>query len=369
MFEIVYAILIRWKKKWRVWHMLTEQQIRVEVSKIVDPLLGVTLADTNGILEVRINEEKNHVSLKLAIGEEGGGEQLHVQNQVVEVVKGLGANTVGLRFEKLPDKTIKKFVDENGQRNPLANVEVIAIASGKGGVGKSTLTANLAVALARKGKRVGLIDCDIYGFSIPDMMGIEDGLRVENERIIPAERFGVKVVSMGFFVEDNSPIIWRGPMLGKAIAQFLEDVEWGELDYLLLDLPPGTGDVQMDLHKMIPDFKEIIITTPHPTAAYVATRAATLALKTEHELIGVVENMSYYISQQTGVKEYIFGKGGGEILAKEVGTELLAQIPLEQPAYEIADAMEAVEFAPSIYKESDPNVKYFDQIADKIISR
>ena len=346
--------------------MITEQDIRTHVSKIEDPLLGVTLSETEGILDVRINEEKNHVSLKIGIGKTGGGEQLHMQTQIVDVVKGLGANTVGLRFEQLPDEMIAKFVSE--KENSLAHTEVIAIASGKGGVGKSTITANLAVALARKGKKVGLIDCDIYGFSIPDMMGIEEGLKVENEKIIPAERFGVKVMSMGFFVEDNSPIIWRGPMLGKAITQFFEDVAWGELDYLLLDLPPGTGDVQLDLHKMLPDFKEIVVTTPHPTAAFVATRAATLALKTEHPLIGVVENMSYYVSKETGVKEFIFGQGGGEILAKEVGTELLAQIPLEQPVYDVQSARESKEFAPSIYKEDDPNRKYFEQIADKILS-
>ena len=249
--------------------MITEQVLRTHIAQVTDPLLGVTLAETQGILEIRINEEKNHVSLKIGIAETGGGEQLHMQNQIVEIVKGLGANTVGLRFEKLPDATIAKFVSE--QENPMQNATVIAIASGKGGVGKSTITANLAVVLAKKGKKVGLIDCDIYGFSIPDMMGIEQGLRVENEKIIPAERFGVKVMSMGFFVEDNSPIIWRGPMLGKAISQFFEDVAWGELDYLLLDLPPGTGDVQLDLHKMLPDFKEIVVTTPHPTAAFVAT--------------------------------------------------------------------------------------------------
>ena len=346
--------------------MITEQVLRTHIAQVTDPLLGVTLAETQGILEIRINEEKNHVSLKIGIAETGGGEQLHMQNQIVEIVKGLGANTVGLRFEKLPDATIAKFVSE--QENPMQNATVIAIASGKGGVGKSTITANLAVVLAKKGKKVGLIDCDIYGFSIPDMLGIEQGLRVENEKIIPAERFGVKVMSMGFFVEDNSPIIWRGPMLGKAISQFFEDVAWGELDYLLLDLPPGTGDVQLDLHKMLPDFKEIVVTTPHPTAAFVATRAATLALKTEHELIGVIENMSYYVSKETGVKEYIFGKGGGEILAKEVGTELLAQIPLEQPIYEVHSLEKSQEFAPSIYKENDPNLKYFEQIADKILA-
>ena len=181
-----------------------------------------------------------------------------------------------------------------------SGVQFIAVASGKGGVGKSTVTVNLAVALARKGKRVGIIDADIYGFSVPDMMGIEDRPQIVNERVIPIEKFGVRVMSMGFFVEDNAPIVWRGPMLGKMLRNFFAEIEWGELDYLLLDLPPGTGDVALDVHQLIPQSKEIIVTTPHATAAFVAARAGAMAIKTEHEIIGIVENMSYYISQERG---------------------------------------------------------------------
>ncbi len=156
--------------------------------------------------------------------------------------------------------------------SPNSKTTFLAVASGKGGVGKSTVSVNLAVALARLGKKVGIIDADIYGFSVPDMMGIEKRPIVRGDKIIPVERLGVKVISMGFFVEDNAPVIWRGPMLGKMLNHFFTEVEWGDLDYLVLDLPPGTGDVALDVHSMLPSCKEIIVTTPHPTAAFVAAR-------------------------------------------------------------------------------------------------
>ena len=237
----------------------------------------------------------------------------------------------------------------------------IAIASGKGGVGKSTMSVNLAVSLARLGKKVGLIDADIYGFSVPDMMGITDRPVVKENKLIPVERFGVKVISMGFFVEDNSPIIWRGPMLGKVLNQFFNDVQWGDLDYLLLDLPPGTGDVALDLHTMLPTCKEIIVTTPHPTAAFVAARAGVMALKTEHEILGVVENMSYFESKLTGEKEYVFGQGGGDKLAEELNTKVLGQLPLAQPDWNEED------FAPSVYQEDHRLGKIYREIAEKVI--
>ena len=239
----------------------------------------------------------------------------------------------------------------------------IAIASGKGGVGKSTVSVNLAVALARQGKRVGLVDADIYGFSVPNMMGINEKPQVEDEQIVPIERFGVKVISMGFLVDDNKPIIWRGPMLGKMINNFLINVKWGELDYLLLDLPPGTGDVALYVHQMLPTSKEIIITTPHATAAYVAARAGSMAISTNHEVIGVIENMSYFESKLTGEREYIFGKGGGEDLAKELNVELLGQLPLGQPE------IDENNFAPSVYGVDHQNGKIFDRIAQKLINK
>lgn len=256
-----------------------------------------------------------------------------------------------------------------GLASPLltedSNVKFIAVASGKGGVGKSTVTVNLAVALARRGKRVGIIDADIYGFSVPDMMGIEERPVVVNERVIPIEKFGVKVMSMGFFVEDNSPIVWRGPMLGKMLRNFFQEIEWGELDYLLLDLPPGTGDVALDVHQIIPQSKEIIVTTPHATAAFVAARAGAMAIKTEHEIIGVVENMSYYVSTSTGEKEYVFGRGGGARLAESLNADLLAQIPLGAPDNHISEP----DFSPSVYKADTETGKLYLELADSVLRK
>ncbi|WP_028609621.1 Mrp/NBP35 family ATP-binding protein [Paenibacillus harenae] len=249
--------------------------------------------------------------------------------------------------------------------DPRSGVQFIAVASGKGGVGKSTVTVNLAVALARKGKRVGIIDADIYGFSVPDMMGIEERPNVVNERVIPIEKFGVQVMSMGFFVEDNSPIVWRGPMLGKMLRNFFQEIEWGELDYLLLDLPPGTGDVALDVHQIIPQSKEIIVTTPHATAAFVAARAGAMAIKTEHEIIGVVENMSYYVSTSTGEKEYVFGRGGGARLAETLHAELLAQIPLGAPDNHPSEP----DFSPSVYKAESETGKLYLELADRVLSK
>ncbi|MEK4231545.1 Mrp/NBP35 family ATP-binding protein [Anoxybacillus sp. FSL W8-0703] len=333
--------------------MLTEKQVVELLETIYDPFLKKTFKETGAIQEVKINEEKGLVSVKIALAKMETAQQLQVQQTVVQRLKDAGASSVGLRFAQLP------LEEERMVNEPI----YLAIASGKGGVGKSTVSVNLAVSLARLGKKVGLIDADIYGFSVPDMMGITERPIVRGEKIIPVERLGVKVISMGFFVEDNSPVIWRGPMLGKMLKNFFDEVEWGELDYLLLDLPPGTGDVALDVHTMLPTSKEIIVTTPHPTAAFVAARAGAMAVRTNHEVVGVIENMSYFESKTTGEKEYIFGKGGGQKLAEELQTDLLGQLTLGQPDWNDDD------FAPSVYGEDHPIGKVYMDIARKIIAK
>lgn len=349
--------------------MLSRDEVVQLLNPVIDPFLHKTLEETSGIKEVTIKEDKQHVSVKVAIGKTNTAEQMQLQQELVGILKRNGAVTVGLRFEQLPNEIIQKFQPavENAKEKELMGgnkqPNFLAIASGKGGVGKSTVTVNLAIALRRLGKKVGIIDADIYGFSVPDMMGIEERPIVRGEKIIPVERFGVKVISMGFFVEDNSPIIWRGPMLGKMLNSFFKEVEWGDLDYLLLDLPPGTGDIAMDVHELLPSCKEIIVTTPHPTAAFVAARAGQMALKTEHEILGVVENMAYFESKLTGEREFVFGQGGGKKLAEVLNTKVLGQLPIQQP-YEDEDV-----FAPSVYQEDHPNGKAYHHIAAKVIAK
>ncbi|MEB2493171.1 Mrp/NBP35 family ATP-binding protein [Peribacillus frigoritolerans] len=350
--------------------MLTEEKVLNLLKDLKDPFLHKNLEETNGIIEIKIKPEKNHVSVKLAIAKTGTAEQMQMQSEVVDLLKANGAESVGIRFTELSEEELAKHREsipqgeaDQGLLGPNSKTEFIAIASGKGGVGKSTISVNFATSLARLGKKVGLVDADIYGFSVPDMMGITKRPVVRGEKIIPVERFGVQVISMGFFVEDNAPIIWRGPMLGKMLNSFFNEVEWGDLDYLVLDLPPGTGDVALDVHTMLPSCKEIIVTTPHPTAAFVAARAGAMAIKTEHEVIGVIENMSFFESKTTGEKEYVFGKGGGEKLAEELRTEVLGQLPLQQPDWDEED------FAPSIYAADHRLGRIYEDIAKKVIEK
>lgn len=348
--------------------MLTKEQVIEIIGELEDPVINVPLSETEGIKEVSIKEEKEHVSVKVMIAKLGGQPQLDLQMQIVKKLKENGAKTVGIRFEEMDESMLEQFRGVSTSEieklvDPNNKVTFISIASGKGGVGKSTVSVNLAVALARLGKRVGLVDADIYGFSVPDMMGISERPEIDGERIVPVSRFGVKVISMAFFVEENTPVIWRGPMLGKMINNFFNEVNWGDLDYILLDLPPGTGDVALDVHTMLPKSKEIIVTTPHPTAAFVASRAGAMALHTEHEILGVVENMSYFESKETGNKEYVFGSGGGQKLAEELNTELLGQLPLAQPDWNNED------FAPSVYQEDHPLGIIYTQMAQKVIDK
>src|SRR5690606_7226261 len=211
---------------------------------------------------------------------------------------------------------------------------VYAVASGKGGVGKSSVTANLAAAMAESGLRVGIVDADIYGFSIPRMLGVEHRPTQVDDMIMPPVAHGVKVISIGMFVPGNQPVVWRGPMLHRALQQFLGDVFWGDLDVLLLDLPPGTGDVAISIAQLIPSAEILVVTTPQQAAAEVAERAGSIALQTHQRIVGVVENMSW-LELPDGSRQELFGSGGGrqvaESLTRSIGAEvpLLGQIPLD----------------------------------------
>jgi ATP-binding protein involved in chromosome partitioning len=214
--------------------------------------------------------------------------------------------------------------------NPFSNAttRVVAIASGKGGVGKSSVTTNLAIALARAGNDVAALDADVWGFSMPRMLGIEKPPELSDEKVIlPPSAHGVRLISMGFFVPEDQAVVWRGPMLHKALEQFLTDVAWGEPDYLLVDMPPGTGDVSISMSQFLPRAEVVVVTTPQPAAQAVAQRAAAMAEKVELDVIGVVENMSWFRGDD-GVAYEIFGAGGGDALARQLDVPLLGRVPL-----------------------------------------
>ncbi len=217
-----------------------------------------------------------------------------------------------------------------------STTRIVAVASGKGGVGKSSVTANLGVALARMGKSVGVIDADVWGFSIPKMLGVDRPPTVIEETLLPPEAHGVRVMSMDFFVRPDQAVIWRGPMLHKAMEQFLADVHWDDPDYLLIDMPPGTGDIAISMSQFLPNAQTIVVTTPQITAQRVAKRAALMAAKVNQEVIGVVENMSWFTGDD-GTRYSIFGDGGGAALAEELDVALLGQIPLVPALREGAD--------------------------------
>jgi ATP-binding protein involved in chromosome partitioning len=214
---------------------------------------------------------------------------------------------------------------------------VIAISSGKGGVGKSTVATNIAIALAQKGKRIGLMDADVYGPNVPRMMGVNSPPPVVNEKIIPLEAHGVKVISLGFLIERDQPAIWRGPIVMKIVTQFLRDVAWGQLDYLLVDMPPGTGDAQLSLVQATQVSGAVIVTTPQEVSVGDALRGAKMFQRVNVPVFGIVENMSWLECQHCGKPTAIFGSGGGERLAKELNLPLLGQIPLDPKSLEGAD--------------------------------
>jgi len=252
------------------------------------------------------------------------------------------------------DETLQRALDKTTKRPTF-----LSVVSGKGGVGKSTVSVNLAVALAEQNKRVGLIDADIYGFSIPSLMNVRDEPQTVNGKMIPVEKFGVKIMSSGFLRQDNQPITLRGPMLGKIIKTFLHEVDWGSLDYLIFDLPPGTGDIPLDLHDLLETCKEIVVTTPNDTAAEVAFRAGAMTAKTGHEIVGVVENMSYLTCPDCDSRIHAFTGNGGHKLATALRSPLLAQIPLKQPGLEMR--------APGVFPKETEIGLIYRKLADYVL--
>jgi ATP-binding protein involved in chromosome partitioning len=324
--------------------MPTQEQITEKLTAVIDPELRRSIVELGMVRSIEIGDD-GRVEVVVSLTTAGCPIRNHFQEAVVKQVSQLeGVNRVEVGFDVLSDSEKGELQQKLGRgrlpEGALAQVKhVICVASGKGGVGKSTMTANLAAALTAEGKKVGALDCDVYGYSIPRMLGINQKPEVSAERKIipPVSPSGPTVMSIGFFVEENAAVVWRGPMLHKAIQQFLEDVAWDELDYLLLDLPPGTGDVSMTLAQLLPQAKMLIVTTPQPAAQSVAQRAAQMAAKVDLELLGVIENMSAFTGPD-GERVSIFGEGGGQLLADELDVPLLGKVPLSSELREHADA-------------------------------
>jgi ATP-binding protein involved in chromosome partitioning len=315
--------------------MPTREQVVDSLRAVIDPELRRDIVELEMVRSVEVHEN-GVVDVMVSLTTPGCPIRSHFETGVNHAIRRLdGVTGVNLSFDVLSDQEKAALGRKLGRgalpEGALAQVSnVICIGSGKGGVGKSSVTANVAAALAAQGKTVGVLDADVWGYSQPRMLGLgAERPRVNAERkLVPLTAHdGIKVMSIGFFVEQDAAVVWRGPMLHKALQQFLEDVEWGELDYLLIDLPPGTGDVSMTLAQLLPQSKFLIVTTPQPVAQKVARRSAEMATKLKLEIAGVIENMSGFVTP-AGERFEIFGDGGGDLLAAELDVPLLAKVPL-----------------------------------------
>jgi ATP-binding protein involved in chromosome partitioning len=319
------------------------------LEEVIDPELKRPVTDLDMVRDVVV-EPGGAVAVTIALTVAGCPLRHSFQEQVDRAVGAVaGVTGVSLTFDVMsPDEKAALSTKLRGGRaereislDPATRV--IAVASGKGGVGKSSLTVNIAAALDALGRRVGLLDADVYGHSLPLMLGVHQRPVVVDRMIVPPVRGDLKLISIGNFLDDNAPVMWRGPMLHRALEQFLSDVHWGELDVLLVDMPPGTGDVAISLGQLLPRAEVLLVTTPQPAAQQVAIRAALMARRTGTRLLGVVENMSWLV----GTGQELFGSGGGEALAAELGVPLLGQVPLDPLLREAADrGVPVVEVAP-----------------------
>jgi ATP-binding protein involved in chromosome partitioning len=326
----------------------SREQIAKALEQVIDPELGRSVVELDMVRQIDVAGPR--VGVELALTVPGCPLRASFESQVERALAPVdGVEQVELSFTVMtPEERAALTQRLRGgvaQRTPGISVDaktrVIAVASGKGGVGKSSLAANLAAAFSSLGRRTGVLDADVYGYSIPHMLGIHQRPVAVDKMILPPLRGDLKVMSIGFFLDANSPVMWRGPMLHRALEQFLSDVHWGELEVLVVDMPPGTGDVAISLGQLLPRAEALVVTTPHRAAQQVAVRAAQMARKTNMRLLGVVENMAYMAA--TG--EELFGSGGGEALSQEIEAPLLARIPFDPRLAALADEGEPIVLA------------------------
>ena len=349
--------------------MTDKAAVEALVGAVQEPELGRSLAELGMIRSLGVTR-KGRAEVQLAMPVPGYGSADHLARKVEGAVSGLdGITAVDVTFIDMDDDDRSRMMEvvrpERGMTltRPGSPTRVVTISSGKGGVGKSSVTANLAVTLAQQGYSVGVIDADVWGFSIPKMLGVNRLPTVIDETIIAPRAHGVKVISMDYFVRNDQAVIWRGPMLHKALEQFLTDVFWDDPDFLLIDMPPGTGDVAISVSQFVPRAQVVVVTTPQPTAQRVAKRAALMAEKVNQQVIGVVENMSWFTGDD-GTRYALFGEEGGSVLADELGVPLLARIPFLSAMRAGADEGRPLV---SVAPESE-SARAFDELARGVVA-
>jgi ATP-binding protein involved in chromosome partitioning len=378
---------------------IDQSQLAAALDAIVEPELGLPLGDIGLLREVKARRRRVRIELALPVlawpGSDELADEVHRVARAVPGVEEIEFDLTVMRDDERAALRValrqKMFgvsadADETGDDHeeeghgghghshgpaaatpvflqPDSATRVIGVSSGKGGVGKSTVTVNLAVALARAGHSVGLLDADVYGFSVPKMLGTDHDPIILGDVVIPTSAHGVKCLSMGYFVPDDQPVIWRGPMLHKAIQQFLTDAFWGQPDFVLVDMPPGTGDVALTLAEVMPRAEILVVTTPQPAAQRVAQRSAFAARRLKLSVRGVVENMSWFTGDD-GTRYELFGAGGGSTLAADLGIPLLGQVPLVAAVRQGAD-----EGRPIVAVEPESETaRAFIAIADRLAS-
>jgi len=336
---------------------ITESIVLDALRVVTDPDLGRDIVSLGFVKNLSIKDSLVSFTIELTTPACPAKDQMRDQAEAA-VAKLSGISKVDVNMTA----SVRPVVSPESSAAPIPGIKnIIAVGAGKGGVGKTTVAVNLAVALSQRGGRVGMIDADVYGPNVPIMLGLESQLSSDGKKIVPAKKHGVQVVSMGFLADSNAPIIWRGPMLHGIVKQFFKDVRWDELDYLVVDMPPGTGDVALSLSQTVPVAGAIVVTTPQKVSLADSRRAVAMYRKLKVPILGIIENMSSYVCNNCNHESNIFGKGGGEIVAAELDVPFLGQIPIYEPIRVGSDSG-----LPIVLMESDSSAaRAFMQVSER----